>query len=191
MRRADGRWSLSGVGAGGDGSVPAPDVKVEETSMGTWRRFVYPSGLRFAEFRSHAEVLGYPFIHYTAGVDPTTGRRIVAKGFIAVGRRAVGFLALGQLAIGAIALGQAAAGIGVLGQAAFGVWTVGQLSIGYMFALGQLAVGQVAIGQLALGKMVLAQLGAGQHAWTMGNSDPVAVSYFKAMLKSLIHVFGV
>jgi hypothetical protein len=192
MRKADNRWVASDAPGGTSGTLPASiEVIVEETSLGTWRRFVYPSGSGFAEFRSNTEVLGYPFVHYTTGVDPASGRRIVARGFIAVGRRAVGFVAIGQLALGVLAIGQAAVGIGALGQVAGGIWTVGQLSIGYMFALGQIAVGSVAIGQMALGGMALGQMAAGRHAWSSEASDSEAVSYFKALLKSVTSFIGV
>jgi hypothetical protein len=192
MRKADNRWGASDTTGGVAGTLLASrEVVVEETSLGTWRRFVYPAGSMFAEFRSNAEVLGYPLIHYTAGVDPALGRRIVARGFIAVGRRAVGFVAIGQLALGVLAIGQAAVGMGALGQVAGGIWTVGQLSIGYMFALGQIAVGSVAIGQMALGGMAMGQMAAGRHAWSSETSDPEAVSYFKALLKSVTSFIGV
>lgn len=55
-----------------------------------WRRYVYPNGTHFGELRSHRTILGLPLMHYTSGRCPETGRRIVAKGILAVGRLAVG-----------------------------------------------------------------------------------------------------
>ncbi|MDP2970222.1 MAG: hypothetical protein Q8P64_13595, partial [Deltaproteobacteria bacterium] len=79
------------------------EYKIETTSFGTWRRFVYPNGKYFAEFRSHATFWGLPLLHYTRGICPETGRRVVAKGIMAVGRLAMGALAIGQASFGLIA----------------------------------------------------------------------------------------
>src|SRR5205809_770365 len=62
------------------------EYKVEETPRGVWRRFAYPTGELFEEFTSHSRVLDMPFLHYTRGRCPETGKRVVAKGFIAIGR---------------------------------------------------------------------------------------------------------
>ena len=72
------------------------EYKIEKTTWGVWRRFVYPNGHYFAEFRSHQTLFGWPLLHYTRGKCPETGRRIVAKGIIAVGRLAVGGLGIGH-----------------------------------------------------------------------------------------------
>ncbi len=166
------------------------EYKTRQTSLGTWREYVYESGARFAEFRSHVEVVGYPLLHYTHGICPETGKRVVAKGVVAVGRIAVGVLALGQVAAGVVAIGQGAFGLlGALGQAAAGYYCVGQLALGLGFGLGQLATGATAVGQLALGRYVLAQGGWGQHVWSQSHADPEAVAYFRALLNSLKSLF--
>lgn|GEM_PF-233938 len=192
MKIEGGGWTVpdGSYGSPPEGAPPSVDVRVEETALGTWRRYDYPSGARFAEFRSNAEVLGYPLLHYTSGIDPATRRRVVARGVVAVGRKAIGFLALGQVAMGVIAVGQGAAGVAVLGQAAGGVWSIGQLSLGCLFAAGQVAIGSTAIGQLALGRMAMGQIAVGAHSWMPGHADPVAVAFFKTMLNSLLHLFG-
>ena len=155
---------------------------VEETALGVWRRYVYPSGARFAEFKSRQTFLGWPLIHYTYGKCPETGRRIVAKGVIAVGRLALGVIAVGQASMGLLAFGQLAVGILFgLGQAATGIAAVGQLALGVTFGLGQMAVGSVAIGQFAAGEYVLGQMGFGNHVWSTQRTDPEAVRWFKSM----------
>lgn len=53
------------------------------------------------EYRSKAQIFGWPLIHVAQGMDPDTGCPRVAKGAIAVGNAAVGVLAIGGLAIGA------------------------------------------------------------------------------------------
>jgi len=157
---------------------------VEETGFGTWRRFLDDKGNRFAEFKSHATWAGLPLVHYTYGKCPETGRRIVARGVIAVGRLAWGIIAVGHASFGLIAIGQLAIGVAFgLGQAASGVVCIGQLAIGALFGLGQFATGYVVIGQFALGSYVLAQLGLGEHVIDMRAADPVAKQFFQPLLK--------
>jgi len=159
------------------------EYKMEQTSFGVWRRFVYPNGAYFAEFTSHATFWGLPLLHYTRGKCPETGRRVVAKGIVAVGRLAMGALAIGQASFGIIAIGQLGLGLLLgLGQGATGLYAIGQVSIGVLFGLGQIATGEIAIGQIAFGKYVLAQLGFGEHVWSMKRTDPEAVAFFKSFL---------
>ena len=160
------------------------DYKIEKTELGTWRRYVYPTGMRFAEFKSHATWRGLPLLHYTYGVCPETGKRIMAKGVIAVGRIAAGLLAIGQASFGLIAIGQL--GLGLLfglGQASSGFYAIGQLALGTAFGLGQLATGYTAIGQFAYGKYILAQAGFGSYAVLPGYSDPEAQEHFRAVME--------
>src|SRR5215210_2663828 len=103
------------------------DYIIQETANGVWRRYMYPNGRRFAEFKSYLNVGGLPLVHYTYGVCPQTNRRITAHGIIAIGRIASGVIAIGQIAIGLIA--------------------IGQLSVGLLLALGQLSVGAYCFGQ--------------------------------------------
>lgn len=132
------------------------EYKIETTNFGIWRRFLYPNGACFAEFKSHAIFFRLPLLHYTRGKCPETGKRVVAKGVVAVGRLAMGILAIGQVAIG------------------------------LMFGLGQIATGEIAIGQLAYGNYVLAQVGYGDYVWSMKRADPEAVKFFKSLLARFI-----
>lgn len=160
--------------------------RVEENALGTWRRHVYPSGQSYSEFTSHRTLFGLPLVHVTLGRNPETGRRKTARGIIAIGRFAAGVVAIGQVALGFVGIGQLGVGLLSLGQAALGLMALGQLAIGTQFALGQVAVGAVAIGQLALGKMVLAQVGFGEHVWSVDIKDPAAIAYFKDLAASLL-----
>lgn len=160
------------------------EYKVEETSWGVWRRFMYPNGQVFAEFVSYRRISGIPLVHYTSGKCPETGRLVVAKGVIAVGRVAVGLLAIGQAAFGAIAIGQL--GLGMLlgiGQASCGAFCLGQLAVGVMAGVGQFATGYVSVGQMALGVYVLAQFGLGRFVWDMNECAPEAEKFFKSLLE--------
>jgi hypothetical protein len=158
------------------------EYKIEKTRRGTWRRFAYPDGRYFAEFKSRQTVFGLPLLHYTWGICPETGRRIMAKGVIAVGRLALGVVAIGHAAFGVIAIGQLALAVGFgLGQAATGVVAIGQLAVGVLFGIGQIATGVVAIAQIGAGQYVLAQIGFGEYVWQAGAADPEAVAFFKAL----------
>jgi hypothetical protein len=158
------------------------DYKIEETPRGVWRRFVYPNGAYFAEFRSHLEMFGLPFIHFTRGICPETGRHVVARGVIGIGRMATGVIAIGQASAGVIAFGQASIGLTCcVAQAGAGLYALGQLALGWIFGIGQLATGTTAIGQIALGRYVLAQLGFGTYLWTHSHVNPIAVAHFQEL----------
>lgn len=162
------------------------EYRIDKTSFGVWRRYLYPTGAYFAEFTSCKTLLGLPLLHYTRGICPETGKRVVAKGIVAVGRIAAGIVAIGQAAFGAIAIGQLALGLLFgLGQASTGWAAVGQVAIGIEFGLGQIATGLTAIGQVGFGKYVLAQIGFGEHVWSTKRVDPEAVAYFKSLLETL------
>ncbi len=152
---------------------------VQVTPHGVWRRFVYPNGSRFAEFKSHGTWGNLPLVHYTFGKCPETGKRITARGVIAVGRFARGMIAIGQVSLGLVAIGQLSFGVVFcLAQAAFGAVSIGQAAIGLIFGAGQFATGQIAIGQIALGTYVLAQLGWGTHVIDSRMVDPAARDFF-------------
>ena len=166
------------------------EYKVEETALGMWMRYGYEGGASFHEFKSHAQWLGMPFIHYTCGINPETGRRVVAKGIIAIGRIAMGFIAIGQLSIGLIAVGQLAIGILFgLGQLSTGLAAVGQGAIALYFGLGQFAVGQIVIAQFGYGKYVFAQFGLGENVLSMMRKDDAAIEFFKSfpVIKNFFH----
>jgi hypothetical protein len=160
------------------------EYRVVETSFGVWRRFGYPTGQVFAEFKSHARIMGMPLVHYTYGRCPETGRRIMARGFIAVGRLALGVIAVGHASAGIVAVGQLALGLVVgLGQLATGLFALGQVAVGVLFGLGQLATGHAAIGQLALGKYALAQFGIGEHVCDTRACSEAAKEFFRSLIK--------
>jgi hypothetical protein len=167
-----------------------PEYKIDKTNLGTWRRYGYENGTSFHEFKSNATLLGMPLIHYTYGRSPETGRRVCAKGVIAVGRLACGIVAIGHASFGLIAIGQLAIGLILgLGQLSTGLAAVGQAAIGIAFGLGQLATGYIAIGQFAIGKYVLAQLGLGEYVLSAARQDQQAIEFFKTLpvLRQFIH----
>jgi hypothetical protein len=164
-------------------TVPgAGSVTTTRTRNGEWKRYTWADGRRYAEYRSRTRWAGLPLLHYSHGINPETGRRVVARGVVAVGRMAVGVVAIGQASLGLVAIGQFAVGLALgLGQASSGVVCLGQLSVGALFAAGQLANGYIAIGQLAIGKYILAQTGYASYAWTPERRDPEAVEMFTGL----------
>jgi hypothetical protein len=166
------------------------EYKIEVTAMGTWMRYGYENGTSFHEFRSHLKWLGFPFIHYTYGRSPETGKRVTAKGVFAVGRIACGVFAIGQLSVGVISIGQLAIGILFgLGQLSTGLAAVGQAAIALYFSFGQFAIGQIAIGQFAYGQYVLAQMGFGENVLSLARRDELALEFFKKfpVVKNFLH----
>ncbi len=113
------------------------EYQIDKTSFAVWRRYLYPTGAFFAEFKSHRPLFGLPLLHYTRGICPETDKRVVAKGIVAAGRIAAGIVAIGQLAL-SLLFG--------LGQASTGWAAVGQIAIGIKFGLGQLATRLTAMG---------------------------------------------
>jgi hypothetical protein len=167
------------------------EYKIEETPLGVWRRYLYPSGAYFSEFKAHRTLLGLPFIHYTKGICPETGKRVVAKGVVAIGRLATGVVAIGQASLGIVAIGQLALGFFFgLGQGSTGVVAIGQIAVGIEFGAGQLATGLTAIGQMGIGRYVLAQLGFGDHVWSTTRADPEAVQYFQSLYERVLEVWA-
>jgi hypothetical protein len=133
------------------------------------------------EWRTRAEVMGWPLIHIAIGRNKQTGRLLVAKGIIAIGQFAIGVITIAQFGIGAVF---------AFGQFTAGIISIGQVAVGGYFGLGQFATGIIVIGQLAFGKYVLAQLGLGEHVWSPESKDPVAVQYFVGLWDIIRRFFG-
>ena len=72
------------------------------------------------EWRSKAELFGWPLIHIAIGWSKKTGKLMVAKGIIAIGQFGIGLI------------------------------TVAQFGVGLLFGLGQFVTGVLAIGHFAL-----------------------------------------
>ena len=104
------------------------------------------------EYRSKAEIFGWPLLHVVSGPDPQTGRKRIAKGVIAVGDIAIGGLAFGGVACGIFAFGGASVGLFAFGGAALGLLlAMGGAAIGTGLSIGGLAVGMIAMGGIAVG----------------------------------------
>ena len=113
------------------------------------------------EFRSQAELFGWPVVHIAQGIDPKTGLPRVARGIIALGNIAIGLVAIGGVALGGLALGGVGLGILALGGFARGGLALGGAAFGLYFAAGGLAISTMyAIGGLALAPQAIGGTGA-------------------------------
>ena len=125
--------------------------------------------VRGFEWKSKAEILGWPLIHIAVGRNKETRKLMVAKGIIAIGQFAVGVITVAQFGIGLL--------FG-LGQFVGGFVSIGQFALGIYFGLGQFATGYTAIGQFAFGSYVRAQIGYGRYVWSKQIQDSRAIEYF-------------
>lgn len=120
-----------------------------QTELGVWKTFDHADGTKFRQFTSHAQLMGRPLVCVAAGLDPETGKMVIADGWVAIGQRAQGVVAVGQFVNGGVA--------------------IGQFATGRIFALGQFVVAPFAIGQLSIGLAVIGQSGiAGTGIFQMG-----------------------
>lgn len=127
------------------------------------------------DWRTEAEMFGYPVVHVAFGRD-ASGRLRVARGIIAVGQFAIGAFTFAQFGIGII--------FG-FGQFIFGLTAAAQVAVSVLFGVGQFATGYVAVGQVVLAYYGLAQVGLAQYLWTPENKDPEAVEFFLRLAERL------
>ncbi len=158
-----------------------PDYVITQSCWGETRKYLYESGMLFKEFKSKIKIGSLPLVHITSGVCPETGKRIWAKGIIAIGRKAIGVFAVGQLSIGVIAIGQLSIALG---------FALAQLSIAGFFSIGQGAIGFVAIGQFAYGYYALGQMAYGQYILSISTRDFEAVNFFKGLWEKVRGLTG-
>ena len=176
-----------------DPDIDAQDRVAYRVSEGRYlvtRRFVYPSGHTYTETTSRATFLGWPLFQMTLGRSPETGRRQVAKAWLAVGRMALGGLAVGQLGVGVIAVAQL--GVGLLFSLAqialSGHLAAGQIGVAATGSYAQVAVARnEAVGQVAVARYALGQVGVGRHVYDSGRRDPEVLDHFAPLLDHLSH----
>jgi len=123
------------------------------------------------EYRSKAEIAGWPLVHVCTGVDPSTMRPRIAKGIIAVGNVAFGVFTLGGVSLGLVSFGGLSIGL---------LAAVGGLAAGIGWSFGGLAIGTVAVGGAALGFQYAIGGGAvGPHVISATRCDPEAAALFQ------------
>ena len=123
------------------------------------------------EYRSEQTLLGLPLLHVNFGPrGMRTGKRPVARGWVAIGDVAIGVLAFGGMSAGVFTFG----GL-TLGLVAFGGLAAGGL------ALGGVTLGFAAMGGCALGYYAFGGAAIGAHVITGIARDPAALEFFGAL----------
>jgi len=115
-------------------SVDEFKTQVEGAGVSKPRRFWNPT--ESFEYKSKRLLCGLPLLHITGGIDPHTGKRREAHGFVAVGGRARGVFAFGTVARGWFAFGGVATGLVAFGGVGIGVVSFGCLALGLLLAYG-------------------------------------------------------
>ncbi len=102
------------------------------------------------EYRTRKHLAGWPLVHMHLGRRmPGTPAR-TARGWIAMGERAIGLFAFGGIAMGGFTFGGISLGLASFGGIAAGGFAWGGVAIGGL-AWGGIAIGYVAMGGVAAG----------------------------------------
>lgn len=118
------------------------DCVVLDTPRLVCRTCMTERAVRGFEYRSAAEIGGWPLVHVCLAADAITGRPRVARGIVAIGNMAVGVVAIAGLSFGLLTVGGVSVGL----IAAFG-----GLAAGLGVSVGGLAIGAISIGGAAVG----------------------------------------
>lgn len=159
----------SGVESAGSSVMPVQPAR-------PWNEINY-------EYRSQAEVAGWPWLHISFGKDPQTGRMRRARGVIAIGGHATGAVALGVFAFGGLTWGVFSLGVLATGVLCGGLLSAGVLSVGLIAAQGVIALAPVALGVTAIGYLAAGVKALGIHAASSaGHVDVKAAAFGDAWL---------
>lgn len=163
------------LGAVADGQAPRARLR----EGGAWRRakgvyvFVVDLG---REYRSPRTFLGLPWVHVVP-FEPAPGAPRLAKGWLAVGPRALGVVAVGNLSAGVLSFGGLAAGLVSFGGLAVGALAAGGLAAG-LLCFGGVSAGHTAVGGYAAGYYAFGGGVAAQHGIDATRRDPEALEWF-------------
>ena len=157
------------------------------------------------DWRTKATIFGYPVIHMASGIDPKTGRKRIAKGWIAIGDIAIGAIAVGGVGIGVVGIGGCGIGLIAFGGAAIavllgmgglatGLFADGGMAIGGIahgggaaggIAVGGGATGYVAIGGAANGKYTISGRGVSPPGWLDTNLGSFVTDQLPGLMVSI------
>ena len=131
-----------------------------------------------AEYKSDLVLLGLPLLCVRSS-QRVPGKGLTARGWIAIGPRAVGGLAFGGMAAGGVAFGGLSFGLFSIGGLCAGLLAWGGIAVGGL-AVGGGAAGYVAIGGFAMGQHAFGGETFGAHAVGPERRDPEALAFFRA-----------
>ncbi len=129
------------------------------------------------EFRSDASFLGWPLVHIVSQAH-RQGRKKTARGWIAIGPKAIGGIAIGGSAGGVIAFGGFTFALVSLGGFSVGLLAWGGLAAG-VFALGGASAGYAAVGGVSAGYYACGGVASGVNVISGQRKDPEALAYFQ------------
>ena len=89
------------------------------------------------EYRSQAEILGYPLLHVSFKYRPNR-MPVPARGIIAIGQFAIGFVTISQFGVGVLSLSQFTVAVYAIAQFAVAYSLIAQLGIYFDSGYGQL-----------------------------------------------------
>ncbi|MET1249965.1 hypothetical protein ABWW58_14390 [Sporolactobacillus sp. STCC-11] len=138
-----------------------------------------------------------------------------ARGFLAIGKKAIGIIAIGKYTCGLISVGFISLGLFSIGLVSIGFFAVSCISLGGFSAgnialgvltLGNIAYGHTAFGNIAYGKYAVGNIGSGSGYLSLGNNPSaqeivdgltsfistgsisnISKVYFEALIEMLTH----
>jgi len=161
---------------------------VERAGSSYPRYFGPAAGVNYVSKR---RLFGHPLVHIASGVDPLTGQRRIARGWLAIGDSARGAIAFGGVAMGGIAFGGVAVGFLAYGGVGIGLISLGGLALGVLGATGGVAVGVVAVGGLAIGHYAHGGSAIGEYLLSPLRQDPEAVRLFSPWAQRMLSTLGI
>ena len=142
-------------------------------------------------YRSRHSLFGLPLLHVATGIDPATGKKRIARGFVAIGEIAHGVIAFGGVAMGGFTFGGLSIGVFSYGGLALGLLACGGLGIGGIAAFAGLAIAPVALGGMAVGWYAYGSSAWGAYISSPAHYDPAAVAFFATWAREFIRIAAV
>ena len=100
------------------------------------------------EWRTQSSLFGLPLVHIAWGRDKE-GRKLVAKGIIAIGQYAMGLVCISQFGLGGLCISQFGIGVFALAQFSIALASASQFAVA-VYALTQMGIAYDGIGQVLL-----------------------------------------
>lgn len=161
----------------------AGDVKTEVESITRMAPQVVKNAFG-SEYRSKATLFGWPLVHIATGIDPATGKKRVARGWIAIGDIAIGAVAIGGMAFGGLVFSGVGVGLVTLAGLSVGLFAaIGGVAVG-SFAFGGVAIGGIAVGGAAFGLFSFGGVASGLHSMGGNAAGPQAKDFFPPWVAS-------
>ena len=143
-----------------------------------------------SNYRSEREIFGLPLLHLVVAPDPKTGRKVIAKGIVAIGGQALGVFAFGGVASGFMAFGGIAIGIFSFGGISLGLGAMGGVALAAIIAIGGTAIGTIALGSTSVGYYSFGSSAFGTHALGGNAKSQKAIEFFLPWANDVLSNLG-